>query len=318
MKLSEAYKIINLSSDATPEEVKKQYKKLAKEFHPDVNKAPDAEATFKKISEAYQTIQAGKDEPPVADWGGFNNQHIYDIFNRNGSGRATKQHLSSNIDLYTTISFRDAVQGCKIEITYSRQIKCPHCQGSGNKPTNNGCKTCGGQGQVVSRNGSHVFIRTCSECLGRSQSNPCTNCSSTGLIETEASVHVSVPAAMVDGNVLRLQGMGNFAGTFMGLQDQYTDVHLRIKVTPEPGLRLEGKDVVSDLHLTLLDALRGCDTTISTIDGSKVIEVNAGIKNKEEIVLSVGGHNIKHRVIVHVEYPANIDNLIDVLSKEAN
>jgi molecular chaperone DnaJ len=315
MKLSEAYKIINLSSDATPEEVKKQYKKLAKEFHPDVNKAPDAEATFKKISEAYQTIQAGKDEPPVADWGGFTNQHIHDIFNRNGPGRATKQHLSSNIDLYTTISFKDAVQGCKIEITYSRQIKCPHCQGSGNKPTNNGCKTCGGAGQVVSRNGSHVFIRTCSECLGRSQSNPCTNCSSTGLIETEASVHVSVPAAMVDGNVLRLQGMGNFAGTFMGLQDQYTDVYLRVKVTPQSGLRLEGKDVVSNLTLPLLDALRGCTRTVPTIDGDKEIVIDGGIKNKEEMVLSVGDHNIRHRVIFTVNYPDDKARLIDILQE---
>jgi molecular chaperone DnaJ len=315
MKLSEAYKIINLSSDATPEEVKKQYKKLAKEFHPDVNKAPDAEATFKKISEAYQTIQAGKDEPSVADWGGFTNQHIHDIFNRNGPGRATKQHLSSNIDLYTTISFKDAAQGCKIEITYSRQIKCPHCQGSGNKPTNNGCKTCGGAGQVVSRNGSHVFIRTCSECLGRSQSNPCTNCSSTGLIETEASVHVSVPAAMVDGNVLRLQGMGNFAGTFMGLQDQYTDVHLRVKVTPQSGLRLEGKDVVSNLTLPLLDALRGCTRTVPTIDGDKEIVIDGGIKNKEEMVLSVGDHNIRHRVIFTVNYPDDKARLIDILQE---
>lgn len=317
MKLKEAYTILELPNTATPEETKKRYRELAKKHHPDVSKDPGAEATFKKISEAYQTIQGGKDEPdPAEDWTGYHNRHVYDIFNRN---RNTKQYPSNNIDLHTTIPFKDAVQGCKIEITYSRQTKCPYCQGSGEKPVNNGCKTCGGQGQVMSRNGSHIFIRQCPDCHGRAQSNPCSNCNSTGLIDAQASVHVSVPPAMADGNVLRLQGMGNFAGTFMGLQDQYTDVHLRVKVTPQPGLRLDGKEVVSDLHLTLLDALRGCDTTVSTIDGAKVIKINGGIRNKEEVVLSVGDHNnIRHRVIVHVEYPTNVDNLIDILSKEGN
>jgi molecular chaperone DnaJ len=319
MKLREAYGILEIPETATPEEAKKRYRELAKKHHPDVNKDPGAEATFKKISEAYQAIQAGGTESSfVDDARDFNNQTIYDIFNRS-TARNNKRYFATNVELNTIISFKQAVQGCKIELTYSRQIKCPHCQGSGDKPVNNGCKTCGGQGQVVTRNGNAVFLRSCSDCHGRNQTKPCTDCNSTGVMETQSSLLVTVRPGVLDGNVLGLQGMGNFSGTFMGLQDTYTDVHLRVKVIPEPGLRLEGNDVVSDLHLTLLDALRGCAVPVSTIDGVKTVTVDGGIRNKEEIVLSVGDHNsIKHRVVVHVEYPANVDNLIDVLSKGEN
>jgi molecular chaperone DnaJ len=320
MKLREAYGILELPTTATPEEAKKRYRELAKKHHPDVNKEPEAEATFKKISEAYQAIQAGINEPEpwVGDISGFNNRTIYDIFNRS-TARTNKRYYTTNIELNTTISFKQAVQGCKIEIAYSRQIKCPHCQGNGNKPVNNGCKTCGGQGQVVNRNGSTVFLRTCPDCQGRSQSTPCTECNSTGVMSTQSSLLVTVRPGVVDGDVLGLQGMGNFSGTFMGLQDTYTDLHLRVKVTPELGLRLEGKDVVSDLHLSLLDALRGCTCIVHTIDGNKEIEIMGGIKNKEEMVLSVGDHNnIKHRIIFNVRYPDNVSKLIDTLRKEEN
>jgi molecular chaperone DnaJ len=324
MKLTEAYTILNLDPSATPEEAKKQYRKLAKQFHPDINKDADAEAKFKKINEAYEIVESGVDpEQPAMDWNnpfghGHGNRHVYDpfsaIFNRGNS--AKRQYNSTNIEIQTSISFRESVQGCKKEISYSRQTKCPHCHGSGNKPVNNGCKKCGGKGQVTTQSAGSIFITTCPSCHGHSQTNPCTPCSSTGVTEAEASVHVSVPAAVVDGKVLRLRGMGNFAGTLMGLQDQFTDVYLHIKVKPDADMRLVGEDVVSDLNVSLLDALRGCSSNIKTIDGDKMVDVPAGTKNKDEVILSVGDHNIKHRVIIGVSYPTDVNKLIDVLLEE--
>lgn len=319
MKLREAYGILELPNTATPEEAKKRYRELAKKHHPDVNKDPGAEATFKKISEAYQVIQSGvTDQPSLDDLSGFNIRSVYDIFNRS-TVRNNKRYFATNVELSITLSFKQSVQGCKSELKYSRQIKCPHCQGNGNKPVNNGCKTCGGQGQVVTRSANAAYLRTCPDCHGKSLTIPCTECNSTGVMEAQSSLLVTVRPGVLDGDILGLQGRGHFSGTFMGLQDTYTDVHLRVKVTPEPGLRLEGKDVVSDLHLSLLDALRGCTRTIHTIDGDKEIEIIGGIKNKEEMVLSVGDHNnIKHRIIFNVRYPNNISKLIDTLRKEEN
>ena len=317
MKLKEAYTILELSNTATPEEAKKQYKKLAKQFHPDINKSPDAEAKFKKINEAYQIIESGAETEPV-DHSAYTHHPVYDPFSAIfGHSHNKKQYHTTDVNLNVTISFRESVLGCEKELTYSRQVKCPHCQGSGNKPINNGCKSCGGRGQVTTRSGGSVFIRSCPECHGRTRTVSCTECNSQGVLDTQTSVRAPVPPAITESNVLRVQGMGNFAGTLMGLQNQYTNVVLHFKIVPDGDLRLEGKDVVSDLHLSLLDALRGCMRLVHTIDGDKPVEIPGGIRNKEEILLSVEGHtNIKHRLIVHVGYPANVEKLIDVLLEE--
>lgn len=318
MNLKTAYSILEISADTPPEEAKKKYKKLAAKLHPDVNKSPDAEEKFKQLNEAYRVIESGVDEQQQPSWNGFRN--VYDPFGNNNPfdpfKRSNRQFYGGNIEIRTTISFKESVQGVKKEIKYSRQVKCPHCQGSGDKPINNGCKICGGRGQTTVRKSGAIFIQTCPNCMGKSKTDPCKDCNSTGVLDGESSVHVSVPACVVDSNVLRLQGMGNFAGTLMGLQDQYSDVFLHIKVTPEPGLRLVGKEVHTDITIPLLDALRGCKRMVNTIEGDKEVEVSSGIRNKEEVVMSVPGCNVTHRVIVNVDYPTDINALIDVLTQE--
>lgn len=319
MKLSEAYITLELPTTATPEEAKKRFKKLAGKFHPDINKSPDAEAKFKRINEAYQIIESGNDTEPqqAPDWNShFRNagQDSFATFFRNANKR---QHFAANIEIQATISFRDSAQGCKKEIAYSRQTKCPHCQGSGNKPINNGCKKCGGKGQVTTRSQGSIFIQTCPDCGGKSQTSPCNDCNSAGVLNADMSVNVSIPAGIIDGNILRIQGKGNFAGSLMGLQDQYSDVFLHLKVTPDPDMSLVNGNVVSQLNISLLDALQGCSKNIRTIDGDKTVQVEKTTKNKDEIILSVGDHNkIKHRIIVNVSYPTNIDKLVSALLEE--
>lgn len=317
MILREAYQTLEIPETATPEEAKKQFKKLASKYHPDVNKEPDAEAKFKKINEAYQLIESGEAQPAMRGWGPFNGGFTNINFPFSHFAQTQKQHLASNIDLQTIISFKEAVQGCEREITYVRRLKCPYCQGNGNKPINNGCKTCGGKGQINNRQNGAIFIQTCPQCRGRAQTAPCTDCDNKGTVETTTSVRVPVPAFWVEGHTLRCQGMGNFAGSLMGIHDQYTDVLLHIKVTSEPGLRLEGQDIISELNISLLDALRGCVRDVTTIDGKKEVNINSCIKNKDEITMLVGDHaNIKHRVIVKIDYPDDINQIIDVLTEE--
>lgn len=320
MNLREAYQILELPSTATPDEAKKRFKKLAKEFHPDRNKDPGAEDKFKKYSEANDRIQVGDQaEPSPVNWNPFGGNPMHDVFNVmfNRNGQSSKVHHASHIELTTTISFKESVQGCKKELKYSRKTKCPHCQGSGNKSINNGCQFCKGRGQVTNIAGGAVFVQTCNSCHGKSQTTPCGECNQSGVVDTEVSINVSIPSYVIDGNVLRLERMGNFGGMVMGLHDQYTDALLHINVVSESGLRLEGKDIVSDLNISLLEALQGCNREINTISGNKEIDVIGGIKNKEEVVISVGDHNnIKHRVIVNVSYPSDVSSIINLLVKE--
>lgn len=307
MNLKEAYATLELSQGASPEEAKKKYRELTKKYHPDVNKEAGAEDKFKKINEAYQIVQSGK------------GTDLEDRYPQRGSNfhRQTVVQLE-NIEINTTISFKESVLGCKKEIKYSRQTKCQNCSGSGEVRLNNGCKTCGGRGQVVNRQGHMVMVTTCGECHGQVKAAACSVCSGQGTLNADVSVHVSVPAGIQDGNTLRLQGMGNYAGTFMGMMDQHTDAFLHVTVTQEEGLHVEGSSVVSTLEISLLDALRGCKRNIKTINGNKEIQIKPKSRNGDEVViphLGVGGTG-DHRVLLDVQYPKNTDKLIGVLIDE--
>lgn len=307
MNLKEAYATLELAQGTSPEEAKKKYRELTKKYHPDINKDPGAEDRFKKINEANQVIQTGKgtDSQPRQSYhqGGFHRQQVIQL---------------ENIEVHQTISFKESVLGCKKEIKYTRQSKCQGCGGAGEIKLNNGCKTCGGKGQVVNRQGNMVMVNTCPDCYGQTSMAPCTSCSGNGTVHTEVNVHVSVPAGILDGNILRLQGMGNFAGSFMGLADQHTDAFLHLKVTPEPGLNIEGTSVISHLTIPLLDALRGGKYKIKTINGEKEIQVKPQSRNRDEVIIphcGVSGTG-DQKVILDVEYPKNTDKLIGILLDE--
>lgn len=304
MKRTEAYSTLEIPETASADEAKKAFRQLSKKFHPD-NKDTGSEDKFKKINEAYQSISNNKfdDIPQRHPQGGFHRQQVVQL---------------ENIETHITISFKESVLGCKKEIKYSRQTKCQSCGGSGEVKHNNGCKKCGGRGQIVNRQGAMVMVTTCDECYGRTNVSNCTSCSGNGTLHADASVHVTVPAGVVDGNVLRLQGMGHFAGSFMGFADQHTDAFLHIAVTPEPGLSIEGQSVISQLTIPLLDALRGCKCKVNTIHGEKEIQIKPQSRNRDEVIIphcGVGGTG-NQRVILDVEYPKNTDKLIGVLLDE--
>lgn len=304
MKRTEAYSTLEIPETASADEAKKAFRQLSKKFHPD-NKDTGSEEKFKKINEAYQSISNNKfdDLPQRHPQGGFHRQQVVQL---------------ENIETHITISFKESVLGCKKEIKYSRQTKCQSCNGSGEVKHNNGCKKCGGRGQIVNRQGAMVMITTCDECYGRTNVSDCSSCKGNGTLHADASVHVSVPAGIMNGNVLRLQGMGNFAGSFMGFADQHTDAFLHITVTPEPGLSIEGTSVISNLTIPLLDALRGCKRKVNTIHGEKEIQVKPQSRNRDEVIIphcGVDGTG-NQRVILDVEYPKNTDKLIGVLLDE--
>ena len=314
MNLKEAYSILELDQTADADTAKKRYRELTKKYHPDVNKDPGAEDKFKNINEAYKVVSTGKstDRNDVMrqqhSQSGFN---PFDPFNRQGN----QSRVASHIELYVTISFKDSVLGCRQELKFNRQTKCSDCNGQGERLINNGCKQCNGRGTVTSQRGNMIFTQTCDKCYGQTQSESCNKCQTTGILDVEASISVNVPGGVVSGNVLRLGGMGNFVGNFMGME-QYTDAHLHINVIPEEGLSLQGADIISNLEISLLEALQGCSRKVKTVLGDKDIDIKPMSRNKDEVIISRMGVNRmgNHRVVLDVKYPKDVNKLIGVLS----
>jgi len=300
MKLNEAYNIMGLSPTANADEAKKQYRKLTKEFHPDINKDPGAEAKFKQINSAYEKIQSGQDEPE-----GFNPfEH-------------TRQTVQvQNIPITITISFKESVFGCVKELKFKRSSKCANCNGQGEVQINNGCTSCGGRGQSVIKSGNSVFIQACQACKGRSATKACVTCNSNGTIQAEATVNVNIPGGIQNNNILRLQGMGNYYGNFM-MFEQSSDVHLHVTVTHEPGLSINGNDVVSIITLSLSEALQGCNKEVKTVNGNKTIEIVPLSRHRDEVSIPKFGVNQigAHKVILDVLYPKDTSKLIDSLKE---
>lgn len=314
MNLQEAYTILDIPPGTSPEEAKKKYRELTKKFHPDVNKEEGAEDKFKKINEAYKCVSEGKGTDreefvpphnPFNPFGGFSpfGQQVHRTFR------------ADHINLNATISFKESVLGCKRELQFTRNGKCQNCDGQGAVKINNGCERCGGQGQIMNRQGNMLFTRTCDKCFGRSQTIPCSPCGGKCYVEATVSVSVTIPGGITNGNILKLSGMGNFVGNIMNM-DQFTDTLLLIIVDKDLELSISGMDVISDIKISLLEALQGSNKTVKTIEGEKEINISPLSKNKEEIILpSLGVNGIgAHRVILNVEYPEDVSNLINVLN----
>jgi molecular chaperone DnaJ len=312
MQVKEAYAILEIPQTSTPEEAKKKYRELTKKFHPDVNKGADAEAKFKKINEAYQVVSSGKStDREDVQWQG---QQPFNPFGGNPFGQQ-RTFNAIPINIKTTISFKESVLGCEKDLKFNRNAKCTDCDGAGEVAINNGCAACGGKGQVVRRQGSMIFIQSCPKCNGQTQKKDCNTCKTKGVLETETSVRVSIPGGILDGNILNLRGMGHFTGSF-GPMDQNSDTHLHVKVTPEPGLSLEGTNVITTLELSLQEALQGCKKIINTINGYQDIEVSPKTRNKDEVIIPYLGVNKtgNQRVILDVKYPEDISTLVDFLN----
>lgn len=328
MKVQEAYKLLELPDTATPEQVKKQYRKLAGQFHPDTNKDPGAEAKMKQINEAFQVANTGKSTDPQSQspyhnqggrnpFGGMGGINLSDLFG--GMGGQQKSYDTSPIDAHIEISFKDSILGVDKEIKYIRQTKCNSCNGAGEYSIHNGCTDCGGKGTKTVQRGNMIFQQACAKCQGKTSKQDCQPCQSQGTVEAQSSVKVKVPGGVINDNILRLGGMGHYAGNF-GPVEQYGDVHLYIKVKPEPGLSLEDQDVICSLDLSLKEALQGCAKSVNTINGVQVIEVPKLSKHKEELVLPHLGvaKQGNQRVILNVQYPDDIESLLKHLNSRSN
>lgn len=292
------YEVLGVDRNASADEVKKAYRKQARKYHPDVNKAADAEEQFKEVKEAYDVIsdpqkkaqydQFGHVDPNQgmgggmdgADFGGFGD--IFDMFFGGGGQRRNPNAPRRGADLQYTmnIEFKEAVFGKETELRIPRTENCDTCHGSGAKRGTqpDTCSTCGGSGQqeVVQNTafGRIVNRRICSTCNGQGTliKEKCGTCHGEGKVKKQRKIQVNIPAGVDEGAQIRISGEGE-AGTKGGPPG---DLYIVIRVKPHEFFDREGDDVYCEVPLTFTQAALGDDIEIPTLTEKVKLKIPAG------------------------------------------
>lgn len=290
------YEVLGVQRTATPEEIKKAFRRLAREYHPDVNRDPGAEAKFKEINEAYEVLSdsqkrtmydrfghsmpggAGAGFDPFGGADPFST--IFDAFFGGNMGGRTQRGPQRGADLRYNlrISFEEAVFGCEKEIEFRRLETCPSCTGSGAEPGTDPvrCPKCGGSGELRQRAPifNMVTVTTCDACGGTGQviPIPCRTCGGEGRVRQIRKIPVKIPAG-VDGNSqIRISGEGE-AGPRGG---PHGNLYVALEIEPHPYFLRDANDIILELKLNMAQAALGDEITVPTVDGDEVLKIPAG------------------------------------------
>jgi molecular chaperone DnaJ len=338
------YEVLGVERGATEAEIKKAFRRLARELHPDVSKEPDAQERFRAVAEAYEVLSDAERRELYDRFGhaglrrgGFaptnvdfsNLADIFsaffgdDLFARNRGGRSRGGDVGAAVRIELVDAFAGVTRTVPVEVAAT----CERCDGDGAEPGSERvtCETCGGRGQLqgVSRSifGEFVRTQTCPACLGAGTivESPCTTCEGHGRTVEERELEVDIPAGIHDGQRIRMRGRGH-AGANGGLPgDAYVEVH----VARDPRFERDGDDIVSAVDLTIVQAARGATVTIPTIEGEAELELAAGTQPNEVRVLRgrgmaslQRGRRGDHRVLVNVVVPRRLtDEQRDLLER---
>ena len=328
------YALLGVPRDADDAAIKKAFRRLARELHPDVSTAPDAEARFREVTEAYEVLsnsetravydrfghaglRSGGFQPTNFDLGNLGDLFSAffggdDIF---GAGRGSRR--GADVGAEIEIELVQAARGEKVEVPFEVAVACGTCGGDGVEPGTETprCPRCDGTGhlQQVTRSPLGQFVRThaCPQCAGRGVivEHPCHTCTGAGVVVEERQIEVDVPAGIHDGQRIRLSGEGH-AGDPGG---RAGDVYVLVHVKPDPRFVREGNDIYSQVDLTIVQAALGATMRVETLEGEIDLELAAGVQPGETRVLRGKGMPVlqgfgrgDQRVLVNVSVPRRL------------
>lgn len=299
------YEVLGVSRTATKEELKKQYRGLARQYHPDVNNEPDAGERFKEISEAYEVL-SDDDKRAAYDrfghagvgnggfsggfdqgFGGFADifEEFFGSFGGASGGRRRRRGPRRGPDLRydLTITFEEAIFGAERDIEYRRAEMCPVCSGSGAEPGTRpiSCTTCNGSGEVrrvqQSILGQFVNVTTCHTCNGTGEliPNVCRECNGRKQVDRTVTKKVKVPAGVDSDTQIRLSGEGGagFDGGPAG------NLFVVLTVAPHEYFQRRGDDIVLDLQINVAQAALGDEIKVPTVDGETPLHIPGGTQS---------------------------------------
>jgi len=295
--------VLGVTREASEQEIKSAYRKLALQFHPDRNpNNPDAEEKFKECSEAY-AILADAEKRSVYDRFGHAGvsgsggaagidptvfQDFSEIFGDffgfgdlfgGGGRRRTRAQRGPDLREDVTIEFEEAVFGKETQITVRRHEACEECRGSGVAPGKApvACRTCAGRGQVRYQQGFFSMARTCPTCQGAGSviTDPCSKCKGEGRLLRQRTVDAKIPAGVEDGTRIRFTGLGE-AGAFGGPAG---DLYVVLHVKEHPFFEREGTDLYCVIPISFTQAALGTEIRVPTLDGDHSLKVPEGIQS---------------------------------------
>ncbi len=298
--MKDYYEILGVSRDASQDDIKKAFRKLARDTHPDANPDdPNAEARFREIAEAYEILsdeqrRAAYDRGEqfgagdlFSNFGGLDdilNQFFGGGFGGFGGVRRRGPQRGSDIGATVDLDLAEAATGVSRKIEVSAPERCPSCSGSGAEPGHDPrrCPTCNGAGQVqVARQtmlGQMMTVSDCGTCRGRGEiiDSPCRECSGAGRIDAQRSLNVEIPAGVDDGTRLRLSGRGGVGerGAPSG------DLYVQVRIAPNPDFTRVGNDLHHQVRLGIAEATLGKQIDVPLIDGSTTdVDIPAGTQS---------------------------------------
>ena len=328
------YEVLGVSRDADEGEIKKAFRRLARELHPDVNDHdPKAEEKFKEAAEAYEVLSDAEKRRTYDAYGqeglrsggfdpgaGFGSiDDIFQAFFGSGFGFGGRQATAAGGDIAAAIEIElaEVATGARREITYDAVGVCEHCHGNGAEPGTpiSTCERCGGAGELrqVTRTpfGQMVRSAVCDVCggAGKVPETPCEVCGGSGRTRQSKTSAIEVPAGIEDGQRMRVAGAGHAGGAGAPAGDLYVEV----RVAEDERFQRDGSDLVSVVSIPATEAMLGTTVSVPTLDGEEEVEVAPGTQPGHEVLLRGAGlprlgsrRRGNQRVILEVVVPANL------------
>jgi molecular chaperone DnaJ len=338
MSKRDYYEVLGTDRNATEEEIKKAYRKLALQYHPDRNpNDKTSEEKFKELGEAYEILMdaqtraaydryghaglgarnrgpAGFHDPADIFREVFGNSSIFEDFFGGGERRTGGAQRGDDLRYDMELTFLEAAQGCEKEVTVTKMGECDTCKGSGAEQgaTTKACATCGGRGQVISSRGIFSIAQTCPRCEGRGRvvDKPCRSCAGTGRRERLSKIKIKVPAGVDGGARLRSSGNGE-AGVRGGPPG---DLYVVLHVKRHEIFERDGDDLICEVPISFAQAALGAEVEVPTLDATAEIKIPPGTQTgavfrlKGKGVKNVQGYgNGDLMVRVQVEVPARLN-----------